>query len=39
MNGQLVEVCKELIGRFIGINILISAGIATFEIQKYIWFR
>jgi hypothetical protein len=38
MNGQLVDVCGMLVARFIGINILCSAGIATFKIQKYIWF-
>jgi hypothetical protein len=38
MNGQLVEVCAELLGKFIRINILCSAAIATFKIQKYIWF-
>jgi len=38
MNGQLVQACGILVARFIGINILCSAAIATFKIQKYIWF-
>jgi hypothetical protein len=38
MNGQLVDVCGMLVARFIGINIVCSALIATFKIQKYIWF-
>ena len=37
MNGQLVEVCGILVARFIGINIVCSAIIATYKIQKYIW--
>ena len=39
MNGELVEICGVLIGKFIRINIICSALIATYKIQEYIWFR